>query len=177
MKLAKRSGGFKQSKKYELSNRYSNYLYSESMTRSKSNLPVILSMEEKKQRVTEDSYEDLQAYNTTNSKTEENLVYKAEGTQLPVSELKSNSQHRNLSMGFRRYASERLYEEPGRYSITVNKGEENLAYNAEGTQLEMSTFKPKPERAYRDLSEESTISTSSAPVEVVKLDHVNVEVP
>lgn len=174
MKLAKRSGGFKQSKKYELSNRYSNYLYSGSMTRSKSNLPVILSMEEKNQR---DSYEDLQAYNTTNSKTEENLVHKAEGTQLPVSELNSNSQHRNLSMGFRRYASERLYEEPGRYSITDNKGEENLAYNAEGTQLEMSTFKPKPERAFRDLSEESTISTPSAPVEVMKLDHVNVEVP
>ena len=147
------------------------------MTRSKSNLPVILSMEEKQQRVTEDSYEDLQEYNTTNSKSEENLVHKAEGTQLPVRELKSNSQHRYLSMGFRRYASEHLYEEPGRYGITDNKGEENLAYNAEGTQLEMSTFKPKAERACRDLGEGSTTSTSSAPVEVVKLDHVHVEVP
>ena len=144
--MVKRSGGFKRSQKYELSSRQSNYLYTEytdTISRSKSNLPVILSMEERRNHVNEDSYEDLRLYDITDSKSEENLVHKTEGMQLQPSSSRSDSQYRNRSMGSRgQSANEHLYENPSRYNITHSKGEKNLTYNAAGTELQMSTFKP-----------------------------------
>lgn len=145
MKLVKRGGGFNRSQKYELSSGHSNYLYTEytdTISRSKSNLPVILSMEERRHCVNEDSYEDLRQY-ITDSKSEENLVHKTEGMQLQPSSSRSDSQYRNRSMGSRgQFANEHLYENPSRYNIPHSKGGKNLAYNADGTEWQMSTFKP-----------------------------------
>ena len=165
MKLVKRSGGFKRSQKYDLSSRHSNYLYNEytdTISRSKSHLPVILSMEERRYCVNEDSYEDLRPYDITDSKSEEKLVHKTEGTQLQPSSFRIDSQYRNRSMGSRgQFENEHLYENPSRYNIAHSKGGKNLAYNADGTEFQMSTFKPG--------------KGSVASEEVMKLDQIKVE--
>ena len=135
--------------KYDLSSRHSNYLYTEytdTISRSNSNLPVILSVEERRNCVDEDSYGDLRPYDITDSKSEENLVHKTEGTLLHASSFSEN---------------EHLYENPSRYNIAHSEGGKNLAYNADGTELQMSTFKPG--------------EGSVASEEVLKLDQIKVE--
>lgn len=91
--MARRSGGFKRSKKYELS-RWSNYIHTEYAARSKTNLPVILSMEEKRQYVKDDSYEELTTYNITESKSDENLTREAFRTKLRETSFNGNPEFR-----------------------------------------------------------------------------------
>lgn len=96
VKLARRSGGFKRSKKYELS-RWSNYIHTEypdSAARSKTNLPVILSMEEKRQYAKDDSYEELTTYNITESKSDESLTREAFKTKLRETSFNGNPEFR-----------------------------------------------------------------------------------
>ena len=120
-------------------------------------------MEEKRHCVNDVLYEDPRPYGITDSKSEENLVHKTEGLQLPASNFSSNSQYRNRSVGSRgQFANEHLYENPSRYNITHNKGGENLAYNADGTEsVQMRTFEPG--------------EGSVAPDEVLKLNQIKIE--
>ena len=94
--MARRSGRFKGSKKYELS-RWSNYIHNEyhnSAARSKTNLPVILSMDEKRQYLKDDSYEELTTYNITESKSEESLTREAFRTKLRETSFNGNPEFR-----------------------------------------------------------------------------------
>lgn len=119
-------------------------------------------MEERRNCVNEDSYEDLRPYDITDSKSEENLVQKTEGTQLQPSSFSGNFQYSNRSMGSRgQFENEHLYENPSRHNIAQSEGGKNLAYNADGTELQMSTFKPG--------------EGSVASEEVLKLDQMKVD--
>jgi len=160
VKLAKSSGGFKRSQKYEVSR--SIYTeYNDSITRSKSNLPVILSMEERRTYVKEDSYEDLSSYNIAECMSEESLAHNASETQLQASSFNSNSDQRNPTDESRQLcAKEDSRRALSTHKLIERKAGESLVHNADRAQLQASGFNRNP--VYRNPSEGSTMSVSGA---------------
>ncbi|XP_029202576.2 chitinase-like protein PB1E7.04c [Acropora millepora] len=127
VKLVRQGGGFGGRKKYDISNRHRKHLCSErndSVTISRSNLPVILSMEERGQSLSGKP----PPYGNTKSNSLEQLVEGKQGRRGADYREQDDKDH--------------LYEEPITIPITRKKGVGNPAYDGDGTQLQMSTFKP-----------------------------------
>lgn len=171
--MAKSSGGFKRSQKYEVSR--SIYTeYNDSITRSKSNLPVILSMEERRTYVKEDSYEDLSSYNIAECMSEESLAHNASETQLQASGFNRTSEQRNpLDESRQPCARQDSRRALSTHKLIERKAGESLVHNADRTQLQASGFNRNP--VYRNPSEGSTMSVSGATDEVLSLDQISLD--
>lgn len=146
----RQGGGFRGSKKYDISNRHREYLYSErtdSVTRSRCSLPVILSMEERGQTLKQSSSRKRPPYDHTKSNSLEQLV---EGTQVKDTREQYRGQDDN----------DHLYEEPITITITRKIGVGNPAYDGDGTQLQMSTFKSNS-GGEREFIERATLEPST----------------
>ena len=132
-------------------------------------------MEERnRQCVKEDSYEDRSAYNIAGSKSEENVPHMTDGTQSQVGSLHSTSKYRSPSEGSRQQCVKTdSNEDRSACNITDSKNDETVAYKTDGTELQARGLNRNSERI--NPSEGSRTSTTAAPEEVLRLDHITLE--
>ena len=154
--MVRQNGGLKGSNKYDISRRHRKYLYSESfdsMTRSKSNLPVIQNIETGETSVERNRFGTLHAYNTTESESAEKLV--------------EETQEQGLGKGPNKHDNkDHMYEKPVLYKMTRKKDKENPACDRDEIQLQMSTLKGNS-ASTRELSGGSAILELSTLNEVL----------